>query len=83
MFHLIFRRPVLFVCFVVLAAMAPIVAPALALPEGRVYELVTPPYKGGYAAKSIEAVAPDGESVAAISPGGRGAILVGGRDQDV
>ena len=39
-------------------------APALALPEGRVYEQVSPLYKGGYGANSIEAVAPNGESVA-------------------
>jgi hypothetical protein len=43
-------------------ALAP--APALALPEGRVYEMVSPPYKGGYDAAEVEAVAPDGESVA-------------------
>jgi hypothetical protein len=57
------------VLFAVLSAMALLAAPAFALPEGRVYELVTPPYKGGYAAKSIEAVAPDGESVAYFTPG--------------
>jgi hypothetical protein len=57
------------VLFAVLSAMALLAVPAFALPEGRVYELVTPPYKGGYAAKSIEAVAPDGESVAYFTPG--------------
>jgi hypothetical protein len=55
------------VSLAVLSATAP--APALALPEGRVYEMVSPPYKGGYGAKGIEAVAPDGESVAFFSPG--------------
>jgi hypothetical protein len=44
-------------------------ASALALPEGRVYELVSPPYKGGFGAKGIEAVAPDGESVSFFSAG--------------
>jgi hypothetical protein len=37
---------------------------ACALPEGRVYEMVSPPYKGGYSANVIDAVALDGESVA-------------------
>jgi hypothetical protein len=45
------------------------VAPALALPEGRVYEQVSPVYKGGYGVKRIEAVALNGESVAYYSPG--------------
>jgi hypothetical protein len=54
---------------VLAAALALTAAPALALPEGRHYELVSPPYKGGYGAKHIEAVAPDGESVAFISNG--------------
>ncbi|HEY3829621.1 MAG TPA: hypothetical protein VGL57_10545 [Solirubrobacteraceae bacterium] len=44
-------------------------ATALALPEGRVYEMVSPVYKGGYGAGKIEAVAADGESVAFFSPG--------------
>jgi hypothetical protein len=39
-------------------------APALALPENRVYEMVSPVYKGGYGVSTINAVAPDGESVA-------------------
>jgi hypothetical protein len=47
--------------------------PAFALPEGRVYEMVSPPYKGGYGvgglAGQISAVAPDGESVAFYSKG--------------
>jgi hypothetical protein len=57
---------------VVLAAvMCLVVAPgvALGLPEGRVYEMVSPPYKAGYAAINIEAVAPNGESVAFYTPG--------------
>jgi hypothetical protein len=48
-------------------------SPALGLPEGRVYELVSPPYKGGYGATYIDAVAPNGESVAFYSPGAFGA----------
>ena len=38
--------------------------PALALSEGRVYELVSPAYKGGYGATTVTAVAPNGESIA-------------------
>jgi hypothetical protein len=34
---------------------------AVALPEGRVYEMVSPPYKGGYGVGQVNAVAPDGE----------------------
>jgi Tol biopolymer transport system component len=69
------------VSFVVLAATTLTTAPALALPEGRVYEMVTPPYKGGYPVKELLAVAPDGGRVAfasqgsfngALSPGGAG-----------
>jgi hypothetical protein len=43
--------------------------PALALPEGRVYEMVSPPYKAGYGVRQIKAVAPNGESVAFYSQG--------------
>jgi hypothetical protein len=57
------------VSFVVLAAMALMAAPAHALSEGRVYEMVSPPFKGGFGATHIEAVTPDGESVAYFSPG--------------
>jgi hypothetical protein len=62
------RRVALAVAFVV--AVAACTAPAaLALPEGRVYEMVSPPYKGGFGATHIEAVAENGESVAYFSPG--------------
>lgn len=46
-------------------------APSFALPEGRMYEMVTPPYKAGYDVYggAIEAVAPDGESAAFLSEG--------------
>ncbi len=37
---------------------------ALALPEGRHYELVSPVYKGGYGANGILAVSPSGERLA-------------------
>jgi hypothetical protein len=57
------------VCTVLLFATALTAAPALALPEGRVYEMVSPVYKGGYPAGIPEAVAPDGESVAFNSLG--------------
>ena len=43
--------------------------PALALPEGRVYEMVSPVYKNGHGVNGILAVAPDGESVAFVSTG--------------
>ncbi len=52
-----------------LAALLSFSSAALALPEGRTYEMVSPVYKGGYGAKTIEAVAPDGESVAFYSAG--------------
>lgn len=42
---------------------------ALALPEGRVIEMVSPIYKGGYGVGSVAAVAPNGESVAFESQG--------------
>jgi hypothetical protein len=55
---------------VVLSAVAAFMAaPALALPEGRVYEMVSPVYKGGYGVNQIVAVAPDGESIAFVSLG--------------
>src|SRR5476649_2782571 len=50
-----------------LGALTP--APALALPEGRHYEMVSPVFKGGYGAKNVEAVSPDGETVIFSSPG--------------
>jgi hypothetical protein len=55
----------------VLACCACCITPvgAFGLSEGRVYELVSPIYKGGYAANSITAVAPNGESVAFTSLG--------------
>lgn len=52
-----------------LVGLALTAAPALALPEGRTYEMVTPPYKGGYGVLHIEGVATNGESVAYYSPG--------------
>jgi hypothetical protein len=42
---------------------------ALALSDGRLYEMVSPVYKGGFGAMHIYAVAPDGESVVYYSPG--------------
>jgi hypothetical protein len=53
---------------VVLSATAFTAAPALALSEGRVYEMASPVYKGGYGAV-LTAVAPDGESVVFSSVG--------------
>jgi hypothetical protein len=42
---------------------------ATALPVGRLYEMVSPPYTGGYGATAITAVSSDGESVTFTSPG--------------
>ena len=49
--------------FAVLALMALTATPAVALPEGRVYEQVSPTYKGGYGANAIKGVSLNGESV--------------------
>jgi hypothetical protein len=47
-----------------------VAAPAgLALPEGRMYEMVSPVFKGGYSINNIVAVAPDGERIAFVSLG--------------
>jgi hypothetical protein len=62
-------------------ALVSVAAPALALNPERHYEMVSPPYKDGYAASKVEAVAQDGESVAFFSPGvfaGRPVGLSGG-----
>lgn len=59
------------VLFVVLFAIAFTATPALALPPGRVYEMVSPIYKAGYGVtEDIAATAPDGEDVAFKSLGG-------------
>lgn len=55
---------------VVLSTVALAPASAFALNPERHYEMVSPPYKGGYSASSILATAPDGESVAFQSLGG-------------
>jgi hypothetical protein len=52
--------------------------PAFALPEGRVYEMVSPPYKAGYKAE-IPVVAPSGESVAF----GSGGVFAGADNSDL
>jgi hypothetical protein len=63
-------RPLL--ATLVLLALVGVSLPALAfaLPEGRKYEMVTPPYKAGVAASPPFAVAPDGESLIFNSIGG-------------
>jgi hypothetical protein len=43
--------------------------PAAYLPDCRAYEMVTPPYKGGYGATYIEAVSSEGDRVGFFSPG--------------
>jgi hypothetical protein len=74
------------VAALILAAGALSPAAAWGLPEGRVYEMVSPIYKGGHGVARIEAVAPDGESVGfwsagtfagAPSPGWDGPALYG------
>jgi hypothetical protein len=64
------RFPTLALLASLVGASAFAAPPALALtnPE-RHYEMVSPPYKGGYGVNSIEAVSPDGESVAFYSNG--------------
>jgi hypothetical protein len=54
---------------VVVGALASLAGPALALNPERHYELVSPPFKDGYGASLVEAVAQNGESVAFFSPG--------------
>ncbi len=51
--------------------------PALALPEGRIYEMVSPVYKAGYGVNEIVAAAPNGESLAFSAKGGFGGLLSG------
>ncbi len=46
-----------------------VASPALALSAERHYEMVSPVFKDGFGAGPIEAVAPNGESVAYFSPG--------------
>jgi hypothetical protein len=53
----------------ILFTLALTATPALAIPEGRHYELVSPVFKGGYGAAGILAVAPDGERVSFASFG--------------
>jgi hypothetical protein len=63
------RFPTLALLASLVAASAFTAPPALALNPERHYEMVSPPYKGGYGANSIAAVSPDGESVAFFSRG--------------
>jgi hypothetical protein len=46
-----------------------VASPALALSAERHYEMVSPVFKDGFGVEDIEAVAPNGESVAFFSPG--------------
>jgi hypothetical protein len=48
---------------------------ASGLTTGRVYEMVSPPYKGGYAAGSLIAIAPDGDRVVFTSLGAFAGVL--------
>jgi hypothetical protein len=51
---------------------------ASALPDGRVYEQVSPAYKQGYGVGDTRAVQPEGEGVAFTSQGGFAGALSGG-----
>lgn len=55
-------------CIVILCTFVPAPSAAVALPEGRVYEMVSPPYKEGFDAV-LQAISPEGESVAFESYG--------------
>jgi hypothetical protein len=57
------------VAFLMVVGLACTATPALALSEGRVYEMVSPLYKGGYGTNVLSAAAPDGESVVYASQG--------------
>jgi hypothetical protein len=65
------RRTVTLASVLVLALVVvwSVATEAQALPEGRVYEMVSPVYKGGYGAGTVEAVAQDGERVGFLSKG--------------
>ena len=54
-------RVCVLVSFLVLSATALTATPALALPEGRVYEQVSPVYKGGLGVGNLGGVSADGE----------------------
>jgi hypothetical protein len=64
--------PVHFVLLVALAVVgvcAGVASSALALSSGRAYEMVSPPFKGGFGATLIEGVREDGNGVVYYSPG--------------
>jgi hypothetical protein len=62
-------RSLVLVVLTVLFAAALFASPALALPEGRVYEKVSPLFKGGFGTNEIQGVEPGGEGVAFNSLG--------------
>jgi hypothetical protein len=62
-------RVVSLVLYTAMPAVLICAVPAIASAEGRVYEMVSPPFKGGYDAGGLKAVAPDGESVVFASLG--------------
>ena len=64
------RMPVLLVALAVVGVCAGAASSALALSSGRAYELVSPPFKGGFGATRIEGVREDGNGVVYYSPGG-------------
>ncbi|HEY3829469.1 MAG TPA: hypothetical protein VGL57_09760 [Solirubrobacteraceae bacterium] len=62
-------RLVLLVALTVAGVCAGAASSALALSSGRAYELVSPPFKGGFGATLIEGVREDGNGVIYYSPG--------------
>jgi hypothetical protein len=77
------RFPTLALLASLVAASAFTAPPSLALtnPE-RHYEMVSPPYKGGYGVGTIDAVSPDGDSVAFFSNGAFAGAPSGFTDPD-
>jgi hypothetical protein len=77
------RRGVLVALVVLVAGVLGCVASsALALSAERHYEMVSPVFKDGFGVEDIEAVAPDGESVAFFSPGVFAGAPLGFTQQD-
>jgi hypothetical protein len=58
-----------------LVCMLLLTSSALALSDGRVYEMVSPPYKEGYPVRELMATSPDGESVAYETQGAFDGVL--------
>ena len=64
----------------ILVVLALTATTALALPAGRVYDMVSPVYKGGYGVLNIQGVALNGESVAYYGEGSFAGAPISGPD---